>query len=296
MVLTIEDERAQESLVAAIVRADGPEVARIASALVSQDRDKLVRTACHLHAGLCEPSRCRAVIDAFSKPHRRTPSGRAELADVLATIMIGARSGRRTVVDSTVPCREAIDALIAIVSDGANGRTTSPRSISADCLRKLPARLGKSWAGVVALAGDAVRTGAEQQPLVTNDRLRTLFGGQARSDPVRSGADAEDHDGPDADGGDEDLKLCALWTFTRGAAPPPPSDPDVPPHDQQTVGDDSACDARTKAERRSGARRSSADSRVCTLRRDAIPTPQRSVRCHLVDRDPPSSDPPFARD
>ena len=193
--LSIEDELAQTALCKAMRMGDGPGVAKMSSELVLGGRSTLVRRACLECSSLCRPEHAEALVGVFVSRAKSGVAGRRELASLVATIMAGARDG----YDAAAPtgtCRTAIDGVMNM--PGAD--KVMPN------LSKLPARLGPTWLGVAALARDAVRAGTTQQPLVHNPKLCSLFDGRDPRSDTR-----EDEDGL------ADLKLCALWAYSRDA-------------------------------------------------------------------------------
>lgn len=245
MTLTIDDELSQASLCEAITKGDGRLVARLAYELVSADRDALVRKACQQCVVHCQPEHCRAIIDYFVSKHKRTSEDRAALADLIATIMAGVRKGR-SAPEPTGPCRASIDALLADLHSG-----NKQGGVDAECLGKLPARLGKAWVGIVALAREAVRRRSVQVIMVHNRKLSSLLGGSERASGDRVSGEGDQGDV-------EELKLCALWTYTRDRAPPPPAMAAFEP---------------------------SEESKVVTCSSLASPVIEPRIRCHLSSRD-----------
>jgi hypothetical protein len=127
----------------------------------------------------------------------RTQGG---LAAAIATIMHGVRAGFLH-PKSDQPARRIVDSIIK------NGRP-----LVLDNLDKLPARMGRKWSGVVALAAAATRAKTTQEPLVRNDQLELLHATKAREDPVVERAATNS------------TKMALLWTFSRSkAADPPPA-------------------------------------------------------------------------
>ena len=245
MTLTIDDELCQAALCEAIVKGDGPRVAELSFELVSKDRDVLVRKACQQCVAHCLPEHCRALIDFFVAKHKRTPEDRAVLADLIATVMAGVRKGK-IAPEPTGPCRASVDALLGDVPTRSDANR-----LDSECLGKLPARLGKAWTGVVALAREAVRRRCVQVHMVHNRKLSTLLGGSERVTGEQASKEAEQNDV-------EELKLCALWTYTRDRAPPPPPMVAFEPVE---------------------------DAKVVTCASLANPVSEPRIRCHLSSRD-----------
>ena len=202
MTLTIQDETDQAELAGSVHDGDGPQVARLASTLILEGRDRLVRRACLECAGLAHPKHCQALIDFFVT-RRKAATESENLADVIASIMAGVRSGRKDVGNSGSG-RASIDALLDELKR-AHSQTPEAASRAVSNLQKLPAKLGVTWAGIVALARDAVNDLIPQEPLERNHKLTDLFKGKHMTDSSCSHGEA-----------DPDLKLCALWAYARG--------------------------------------------------------------------------------
>jgi len=205
--LSIDDECSQADLCKHIRIADGQAVAKLSSDMVTSGRAVLVRRACLECVAMCSPTHAKAIVDYFVSSQRSGAAGRRALADVLATIMHGARKGY-SAVEPTGTARASVNAIL----DMPGADDVLPN------LRKLPARLGPTWLGLVALARDAVRTGASQEPLVSNPKLQALYEGR---DPRVS----SHHDDAEM----QSLKMCALWVYSREAPMSHTSEPSTHP-------------------------------------------------------------------
>ena len=246
--VTIEDVSDQAALCEAMCACDGPAVAKAATDLVISGRAAVLERACKQCAHLCAPAHARAVVDALTGPrgpaqrNRDTARNRARaklsgLADVVATIMAGARTQGRTaerVPRDTKELRDAVDAIL----NSRTGTQVVPN------ITLLPSRPNMAWASVVALARAATRSRALQEPLVVNERLRSLFGvaedgaeaaaqGAVAQGAValrrkggRNGSGAAASASSDDSVWDVDAKLSILWSFSRERG----SDPNVEPH------------------------------------------------------------------
>lgn len=216
--VTMEDVSDQSELCESMRACNGPAVAKLATALVAAGRSPVVERACKQCAYLCAPSHASAVVDFFvgtSDPSSstRTQEGRRErtrtklrgLADVVATIVSGARAGHGRTFSApknAAALRESVSAIMK----SRSGADAVPN------IAKLPARPGLAWAGVVALARSAARSRSVQKPLVANARLWTLFGVDTHTQrPDRH----EDHGAAAIDSLDTDTKLSVLWSFSR---------------------------------------------------------------------------------
>lgn len=204
MPVTIDDERCENALRDSITRGDGPGVARLVHDLIMADRDTLVRRACMSCTHSCHPKHFNELARFFGSAHKRKPRDRSVLADVIATIMYGVRH-KCDAPDPGGTCRAALDALMLDMSKSP----PRPGCVTPDDLSRLPAKLGRAWSGLVALARVAVRAHVVQEGLVHNQKLGSLVGGERCSDEdaLNTG----------------DLKMCVLWTYSRDGAPPPPA-------------------------------------------------------------------------
>lgn len=211
MTLTIEDDRAMDELHDAVVAVDGVAAARISCEMVARNKRALVRRVCMRTAHLADARFCEAIIEALSggaagDRGRRRGAGAPDdpLADVLATIMAGARAldarDRPRDPPKVASPRQALAPALAAADACAVANVA-----------KLPARLGPTWAGVVSLVVRAHAGDVPQTALVHNERLATLF--RTGRAPAGAGARA-----------DEDFRLAAIWAYTRhpviAAAPP----------------------------------------------------------------------------
>ena len=217
--VTIEDERAQTELCDAIRAGDGPAVARSASHLVATGRSKIVDRACRACASFCQPIHARAIIDHFApdtaRSRRTAAAKRRALADVVATVMAGVRSG----CDAPAPRGKGRATVDAILESPAGRDTVSN-------IERLPSRPGATWAGIIALAREAVAANAVQEALVCNERLRDLFESESAACADGGYSKCVDRTRPDRAGAecspsmnavelDTDMKLGVLWSFSR---------------------------------------------------------------------------------
>lgn len=194
--VSIDDERAQASLISAICAGNGPAVAGLATALVKNGRTVLVKRACMQCANRCQLQHAKALVGFFASSRRDLEA----LADVVATVMAGVRAGCE-VVPMKESCRDVVDALMR---DGCTEHV--------DNLGALPARISPAWSGLIAVVREAIKTKVVQTPLVHNANLVLAFKGKDLNML------------PAYEDSAEDLKLCIVWAFVRdaeqAAAPP----------------------------------------------------------------------------
>jgi hypothetical protein len=198
MTLTIQDEVLEKELIESMLGLQSRRVAELSTMMMRSNKRAHVIKACLACANRCHPKHAKALIDLLTeKPSSAKDHG--GIAAAIATIMYGTRAGFLH-SPPTQSVRAVVDAMIA----HQGGREV-------DNLGKLPARLGKKWACVVALAVAAVRSKVPQEPLVRNDRLEHLH----------SSTDSPES----ADGCSASTKMALLWTFSRSKAPDPPPIP-----------------------------------------------------------------------
>lgn len=185
MPLTIADDNAMRDLVSAISAHDGVRVARLTASLAKANKISLVRKVCMKCAAMACPSQCDALVELFKRPSAKVNA--KDIADAVATIMYGARTRKTCSKVSKERPRIIVDELIS-----RGGRNS-------ELLSSLPSSMGSSWAPIVALCVDSADNECEQTPMLCNDRLRELVSSS------RTGCD----------GAMEDLKMCAIWTYSR---------------------------------------------------------------------------------
>ena len=259
--LTIQDDQARQSLCEAIHLADGVRVAREVCSLVREHKQRIVRNVCLECIHLCLPKHCTDMV-LFCTRRPRTGKAAAEeeahlLCDAVTTIMIGAHacqhqhgvtspSSERASPSCAKSFRTTIDQLVRTVEQGAAHFDATSSGADAGChqrwpgaredsrfataLQRLPANLGRKWAGVVHLASQAAQTNCVQEALECNERLRSLVLAEVHDQESGDTPEAKSLATPNTSvafpssthqrkvgkGEDESLiKLCTLWTYDR---------------------------------------------------------------------------------